>query len=354
MTDYRLFVDKYSPESFNDIKFNHIAAEKLRSCASVINVPHLIIKGCGGSGRKTFANIYIKAKYNLGKNHIKYRTVEIKSGNKTIELQLLYSDYHYQIDPSTHGVYDRLIIQGFIKDIMQTRPISHIPYHIIIINNADRLTHEAQQSLRRTLEKNVNNCRFIFIISQESSLIEALMSRCVQIRLASPTAPQIEVVLEQICSSENILHNKEQLRQIVVFSKRNLSKAINLLQYINLNCSDVLASSAQIDFTDIDINDKYLFELSHELMNAKTPQNLLEIRSVIHDLLVQCVDPLKILKSMFHYIFDYLDQIESSDVKKHLLIQLLSKYENSLKQGSKPIYHLEGFAVGVTNLLNGY
>jgi len=354
MSDYRLYVDKYSPESFNDIKFNYIAAHKLVSCSKAINLPHLIIKGCEGSGRKTFANIYIKSKYNLEKIHIKYRTVEIKSGNKTIELQMLYSDYHYQIDPSTHGVYDRLIIQGFIKDIMQTRPISNIPYHIVIINNADRLTHEAQQSLRRTLEKNVNNCRFIFIINQESSLIEALMSRCIQLRLAAPTNQQMEDILVHICSNEQILYNKKQLHQIIEFSNRNISKAINLLQYIHLECSDVLLSDIAIDFTNIDINDKYLFILSSELINAKTPQHLLEIRAIIQDLLVQCVEPIKILKNMFHYIFVHLEKMGSSDTKKHNLIYLLSKYENSLKQGSKPMYHLEGFAVSVANLLNDY
>lgn len=354
MADHRLFVDKYSPESFNDIKFNHDAANKLKACSKAINIPHLIIKGSEGSGRKTFANIYIKARYNLNKNPIKYRTVEIKNGSKTIELQMLYSDYHYQIDPSTHGVYDRLIIQGFIKDIMQTRPISHIPFHIVIINNADRLTYEAQQSLRRTLEKNVNNCRFIFIISQESSLIEALMSRCIQIRLSSPNNQQTEEILEHICVSENIPYNQEQIRQIIVFSRRNISKAINLLQYIYLNCRNTLVAQKPIDFTEIDINDKYLYELSRSLINAKTPNHLLEIRTIIHDLLVQCVDPLKILKSMFHYIFDHLEEISAQDTTKHQLIQFLSKYENSLRQGSKPIYHLEGFAVSTVILLNGY
>lgn len=350
MSEYRLFVDKYTPESFNQIKFNQMAADKLKACAKAINIPHLIIKGSEGSGRKTFANIYIKSRYNLEKNHIRYRTVEIKNGSKPIALQLLYSDYHYQIDPSTHGVYDRLIVQGFIKDIMQTRPISNIPYHIIIINNADRLTYEAQQSLRRTLEKNVNNCRFVFIINQESSLIEALMSRCAQIRLASPNEAQITEMLEQICTAEKIPYRLSQLRQITSFANRNLSKAINLLQYIHLNGSGILVSNIVNDYTEIDANDEYLRQLSKKLIETKTPPQLLELRSIIHDLLVQCVDPLKILKSMFHYVFDYLED----DQKKHQLIDLLSKYENSLKQGSKPIYHLEGFVVGTINLINEF
>lgn len=61
--DHRLFIDKYCPESFQEISFNHKAADQLIACAQYDPMPHLIIKGSSGSGRKTFANLYIKAKY---------------------------------------------------------------------------------------------------------------------------------------------------------------------------------------------------------------------------------------------------------------------------------------------------
>lgn len=146
---------------------------------------------------------------------------------------MLYSDYHYQIDPSSYGVYDRLIIQGFIKDIIQVRPISRILYHLIIVNNADKLTIEAQQSLRRTLEKNINTCRFIFLVDQESNLIEALTSRCIQIRLSAPTISEIMNVFNKISSFESNMGdilNQEYLRQIAINANRNMAHALNHLQ----------------------------------------------------------------------------------------------------------------------------
>lgn len=349
----RLFIDKYRPQTFNDVNFNIEVAKKLKACAQTNDIPHLIIKGPKGCGKNTFANLYIKAKYNKESIRIRQQKLEIKHASKTIELQLLHSNYHYQIDPSVHGVYDRLIIQGFIKDILQAKPICDIPYHIIVIENADHLTLEAQQSLRRTLEKHIDNCRFIFIINQESTLIEPLMSRCIQLRLSAPNYDQIELILQNICKKENITYQPSQLKQIASYSQRNLNNAINLLQYINIYSPDLLGKNETIDFRTIVEIDNYLYDIVDTLFNKKSPKTILLLRTKLFDLLVHCVEPIDILKKLFHIIFNQFESKSFSDKSKHQLVQILSKYENTLKQGSKPIYHLEGFIVSVLSLLQG-
>jgi len=346
-----LYVDKYIPSSFESVHFNFEVANKLKACASVVDLPHMIINGCEGSGRKTFALLYIKEKYRIEKIQIKHYIVEIKTGSKLIPLQILYSDYHYQIEPSVHGVYDRVIVQGFIKDILQTKPICNIPYNIIIINNADRLTVEAQQSLRRTLEKNMNNCRFIFIVNRESTLIDSLVSRCVQFRLSAPTETEIISVLKLICQQENIICQETQLKQIAQQSDRNLIKALHVLQQISLFHPRLLKVSSGINFGDINVNDKYIEEFSQRLIYTQKPQELVLLRERAYDLLVQCIDPIRVLKCIFFKVFIHLG---NDDTKKHQLVNLLVKYENTLKQGSKPIYHIDAFAVSVVNLLNGF
>ena len=337
-----LFVDKYCPNSFQGILFNHKSASQLIACAHYDQMPHLIIKGSEGSGKKTFANLYIKAKY--GETvHTKQQTVEITSATKTIELQMLYSDYHYQIDPSLHGVYDRVIVQGFIKDILQVRPISRVPYHIIIMTNADRLTLEAQQSLRRTLEKNISTCRFIFLVDQESSLIDSLISRCVQIRLSAPTIDEIESVLMIICQREKV--TCDYLHQIAIEANRSLTHAIHRLQQYLLTHSSGFAppvSFSETSTLSVSSVDTCLDMVASHLTSAKTPEDIQRLRPILYDLLVQCVEPIKLMKGLFQRIF-----VTLPPPKQHHLIQLLAKYENTLKQGSKPIYHLEGFCLGV-------
>lgn len=349
----KLFIDKHRPSSYNQIKFNQTISDQLTACAQLKNITHLIIKGPKGCGKKTFANLFIKAKYQKESLRMKQLKFEIKHASKTIELQLLYSNYHYQIDPSMHGVYDRLIMQGFIKDILQNKPIcAEIPYHSIIIENADKLTLEAQQSLRRTLEKNMDNCRFIFIVDQESNLIEPLMSRCALFRLAAPTHDEIKDILKDICAKENIEYLPEQLQQIVNYAKRNLSTAINLLQYLHVCLPQYLKENRLIDFTDIIHLDTYLQNILNLITDSITTKTILSIRSLLYDLLVHCVEPIDILKKLFKYIFEHFEKEGYSNQMKYQLIDILAKYENTLKQGSKPIYHLEGFIVSVLNLLS--
>jgi replication factor C subunit 3/5 len=311
----------------------------------------MIIKGGEGSGRKTFANLYIKEKYHQTDIRTKYETIAIKNGSKTIDLQMLYDDYHYQIDPSVHGVYDRIIMQGFVKDILQNKPISKTPYHIVIVNNADHLTFEAQQSLRRTLEKNINNCRFIFIVNQESNMIDPIVSRCIQIRLASPEQRDIVNVLKKICIQEQILHHIHQLEQLAAYSRRNLLKAMNLLQYVHLTTPHILTKSSMINMDEINSTDKYIANVAEQLILTKNPAELLGLRDAVYDLLVQCIEPIKILKGIFYVVFEHLGKISQNDDKKYQLVELLAKCENTLKQGSKPIYHIESFCIGVVIIL---
>lgn len=346
--DQRLFVDKYAPQSFTQIKFNEDLGKMIESFAISNNMPHMILRGSQGSGRKTFANLYIRSHYKLSSLSTKYRTVEIKIPSKIIELQLLYSGYHYQIEPSIHGVYDRIIIQGFIKDMLQTRPISNTPYHIIIINNADQLTIEAQQSLRRTLEKNMDNSRFIFIVSHESNLIDPLVSRCIQFRLSSPTNQQIVDILEQICIKEHINYIFPRLSDLAKISQRNITHAINLLQFTYLNHNEYLTNSGIIKSIDIDVNESYIDNMCHQLMISKSIEDVKILRKMIYELLGQCIEPIILLKKIFVYVLDHTSQVE----KQYKIVDVVNHCEGTLKMGSKPIYHIELMCLNIIKLLS--
>ncbi len=56
----------------------------------------------------------------------------------------MFSNYHYVIEPSKYGVYDKQIIQYILNDILTYRPINKTDYHLIVVNNADKLTIETK------------------------------------------------------------------------------------------------------------------------------------------------------------------------------------------------------------------
>jgi replication factor C subunit 3/5 len=107
-----------------------------------------------------------------------------------------------------------------------------------------------------------------------------------------------------------------------------------------------------IDFDQINVNDRFLHDLARELLVSDTPQDIIRLRTALYDLLVQCVEPIKILKGIFYAVLDHLNNQSQSDTQKYQLVQILIKYEDALKQGSKPIYPLEGMCVSIINLLN--
>ena len=146
-----LFIDKYSVESEEDIVFNKDAYRLIKLLAKNDTIPHIMIKGEQGVGKKSIVNYYIKEKFGLDKIKTNLKTIGIKCSNKEIDFNFMYSNYHYLIEPSKYGVYDKQIIQFLLNDILKYKPINKTSYHLIIVNNADRLTVEAQQSLRRTL-----------------------------------------------------------------------------------------------------------------------------------------------------------------------------------------------------------
>ena len=132
--------------------------------------------------------------------------MECKVINKTepLILPILYSPYHFQINLSPYGVYDRVLLEFFFKEIVNYKPFNNLPYRIIIIEETDNLTIEAQQSLRRTLETKILNSRFIFIVNNEGFLIEPLYSRCIILPVLSPTKKELFTILKKIADNENI------------------------------------------------------------------------------------------------------------------------------------------------------
>ena len=115
----------------------------------------------------------------------------------------------------------------------------------------------------------------------------------------------------------------------------------------------MLCQTKSIDFNQIIEIDNYLNDIADLIMTKKNPKTILLVRTKLYDLLVHCVEPIDIMKKLLHIIFDKFESQKIADQSKYTLVHILSKYENTLKQGSKPIYHLEGFVVSVINLLLG-
>lgn len=79
------------------------------------------------------------------------------------------SAYHIEINPSENGIYDRLVVQDIIKDVAQSQPLEVAkdsrPFKVVVLDEADLLSREAQHGLRRTMEKYMSTCRISILKS---------------------------------------------------------------------------------------------------------------------------------------------------------------------------------------------
>ena len=124
-----------------------------------------------------------------------------ESTTTTIEFSIFTSNYHIEMTPSDNDHNDRHIVQNVVKEIASNTNIeskSGRGFKVLIINEADKLTKEAQGGLRRTMEKYVKNCRMILLCTNVHRLINPIRSRCLNIRLPAPDSETIKGILYEI------------------------------------------------------------------------------------------------------------------------------------------------------------
>lgn len=104
------------------------------------------------------------------------------------------------------------------------------PFKIVILDEADAMTHAAQAALRRTMEKETRTTRFCLVCNYVSRIIEPITSRCTKFRFVSLGEERIIERLKLISDEENVKIEDEALKSIVDISGGDMRKAITTLQ----------------------------------------------------------------------------------------------------------------------------
>jgi replication factor C small subunit len=105
-----------------------------------------------------------------------------------------------------------------------------IPFKIIILDEADEMTSDAQTALRRIIEDTAKHCRFILIANNISKIIEPLQSRCAVFKFTRIAEDDVISYLEEICKKEKIKFDTKGLKEIYGYSEGDMRHAINILQ----------------------------------------------------------------------------------------------------------------------------
>jgi replication factor C subunit 3/5 len=208
------WIEKYRPDTFNDI-VSHI--DILNALEKMINnngLPHLIFYGPPGTGKTT--TILACAKKMYGSN-FKNMTLEL-NGSEDRGINVVRE----QIKDFSGS---KQFISNFSSDLKNN-------VKLVILDEADSMTYDAQFALRRVIENYTNNTRFCLICNYETKIITALKSRCMIFRF-SPIPIQVHFQkLKTICDIENVNINKDALSTIISLVEGDMRKSINLIQSI--------------------------------------------------------------------------------------------------------------------------
>jgi len=122
------------------------------------------------------------------------------------------------------------VVRETVKTFARARSIGEIPFKIMILDESDNMTADAQQALRRTMERYTETCRFILCANYSGKIIEPIQSRCAPFRFTFLPREEQDKYLKCIAEKENVKLSKEGLDAIFEVCGGDLRKAINTLQ----------------------------------------------------------------------------------------------------------------------------
>jgi replication factor C subunit 3/5 len=258
------WVEKYRPKNVNDVLHPPIV-NFIKDLMTNDFFPHMIFYGNAGTG-KTSTILAVVNEYFPGE------------ASKYV-LELNASD--------DRGIS---VVRSQIKEFCQlqiiNKPEMNVKYKLVILDEADALTSDAQGALRRIIETYTFNTRFCLICNYLSKLIDAILSRSLVIIFPKLSDKTMKNAIMNISKSENIKLSSNQLKNIIFSSNGDLRKGINLLQNICLsdNYSSIGLQLSSIVYIYDYIKNHTIKESYNELISIREKENF-SISELLHKLL---------------------------------------------------------------------
>lgn len=198
-------------------------------------------------------------------------------------------------------------------------------FKVVIINEADHLSRDAQAALRRTMEKYSPNLRLILLANSTSNIIAPIRSRTLLVRVAAPTEEDICGVLEKVGKKEGFRDVEALNKRIAKDSGRNLRKALLMYEAVHAQ-NEVVNEKTPIPPPDWEA---LIEQVAKEIIEEHTPARILQVRAKLYDLLVHCIPATTILKTLTWKLIPQVDNALKADV-----IKWSAFYEHRIRMGS--------------------
>jgi replication factor C small subunit len=200
-----VWTEKYRPKKFEDVVGQEEVLKRVKSLVNSINIPHLLFAGPAGTGKSTLALIIVRQLFGES-----------------------WRENYLELNASDERGID--VVRQKVKDFARTKAIGNVPFKVIFLDEADALTREAQQALRRTMENYTSTCRFILSCNYSSKILDPIQSRCVVFRFQLLEKKDIKRRIEYIGQNEGLTITPEAFDAVYEASEGDCRRVINFLQ----------------------------------------------------------------------------------------------------------------------------
>ena len=294
--EHSLWVEKYRPTSLD----TYIGNEHLKSKVSVYlesgDLPHLLLFGKAGTGKTTLAKLLVK----------------------NIECDYLY------INASDENNVDT--VRTKVKNFAST--IGFKDMKIIILDECDYITPNAQAALRNLMETFSKHCRFILTCNYVERIIDPIQSRCQSFQIIPPSKGEVAKHIHDILLSENVTHEMDDLKVLIDSGYPDIRRIINSSQ------RNVVNGKLKLDTTSIIQND-YKLKLLKILKTQNKKTAFKDIRQLLAD------NKVTDFADLFRLLYDEVDDWGKGHVAECILI--IARYE--LSDGQVPDKEINAMAM---------
>jgi len=283
MSNY-LWVERYRPSTMD----TYIGNEHLKSKVSIYlesgDLPHLLLYGRAGTGKTTLAKLLVN----------------------NIECDYLY------INASDENNVDT--VRTKVKTFASTMGFKDMK--IIILDECDYITPNAQAALRNLMETFSKHCRFILTCNYVERIIDPIQSRCQSFQIIPPSKKEVAVHLSNILKNENVIFKVDDIATIINGGYPDIRKVINTSQ------RQVVKNELKLDAQEIILSDYKLKLLKVIQTKSKTRKEIFtEIRQILAD--AKVTD----FADFFRLLYDEVDTYGTGHIAECILI--IARYESS-------------------------
>lgn len=294
--------EKYRPNAITNIIYHEKITKAIVNFMNLKNLPHLLFYGPPGTGKTS--SIVAIAKHYYGDDYNNMVLILNASEERGIET-----------------------VRNRIKQFVTTHGLAENsntpPFKLIILDEIDAMTDDAQAILRKVVEKYVSNVRFCFICNYLKKINPAIQSRCIIFRFSPIPDTHMEKFIKNICISENIKINDKALKLIIKKTNGDMRKLLNILQSIYMYSNGI--NNIHDNYTIIDEN------IVSKILSCPTDDNIIIILKIIQENTLQysyyqiikilnnnSISLVELIIAIYEYLMDRIINNNTQIIKYHL------------------------------------